>query len=186
MTATFINPYRFATAVVLDSFDRADSALTLGNADTGQAWLAGSGTWGIASNLGYNVASGGDGGAVVDAGIANVIVRVTLATLSTQSGLIFRYVDEANLWRFIQSSGTFYLQRRVAGGNTTVAGFPTGTAVNGDRLKVIASGDSISVYQNDSLLGSTTDATHNTATKHGLHAFVSTAARFNDFSVAAA
>lgn len=41
--------------VVSDSFNRADSASSLGTADTGQVWSSAVGTWGISSNRAYAV-----------------------------------------------------------------------------------------------------------------------------------
>jgi hypothetical protein len=58
-----------AGPLVFDSFNRADSASTLGNADTGQAWSAVVGTWGITSNRAYPVTASGTGTAAINTGL---------------------------------------------------------------------------------------------------------------------
>ena len=49
-----------STVVVSDSFNRANSASSLGNADTGQAWSSVIGTWGIDANRAYAVGTPGN------------------------------------------------------------------------------------------------------------------------------
>jgi hypothetical protein len=66
--------------VVRDRFGRADSALTLGSAETGQAWTAQQGTWGISSNQAY-VAALGAGlpqVATIDSGLTEYTLRCKL------------------------------------------------------------------------------------------------------------
>jgi hypothetical protein len=88
------------SAIVRDTFTRADSAITLGSAETGQAWSALAGTWGISSNKAYLVTDTGQAVAVLDAGVADYTYTIDLTTSPTASrvdcGIVFRATDNNN------------------------------------------------------------------------------------------
>lgn len=181
MTVPFFNPYRFA-ARVLDSFDRADNSSSLGNADTGQAWTAAAGTWGVLGNLGYKSAGVSNDLAIVDSTLADATVQVTLSTAASIAGLALRFSSLGNDWRFIAVSGnSFLLQRGVGAAYTTVASISQ-TVNNGDVMKAVMSGTGFTCYVNGVQVFTASDSTYQTATKHGLHTSPLTP-RFNDFSV---
>lgn len=179
-------------ASITDSFNRADSATTMGSTDTGQLWVPNHGTWGINGNRAYEVATAADNQetTVVQSGIADCTIAVTLAIATSQAGICFRCSDPNNLWVVLSTgtAGALQTYKRVAGTFTQLGtnGLP---CANGDVLSVVLSGSSITVKKNGTTVAacSGTDAHNATATKHGLYIFSisSTAARFDDFSIAA-
>ncbi|SRR6266852_1806721 len=94
----------FAGAVVTDTFDRADSAVTMGTASDGiHAWTAGDGVWGISSNKAYTVTPGSihTGGetsfVTVNYGSPDAVIQVTISGESAHSGgIVFNYIDNNN------------------------------------------------------------------------------------------
>lgn len=175
--------------LVSDTFTRADSATTLGTADTGQAWVAMVGTWGLAGGQAYLVSATADAAAVVDAGVADCTVRVTIPTAAgAVCGLTFRLTDASNYWRVVRSGvSNVVLQKTVAGARTTVA-TATATIADGAVLEVRGAGSAISVTLGGVLLTalSVSDAFNATATKHGLHCNNNATTRFDGFRVTTA
>lgn len=174
---------------ITDSFDRANSSSSLGSADTGQAWVATLGTWGISSNLAYiaTAAGGGVNAAYLEASENDVAVQATFSTAAQGQRMIGRYVDTDN-YLFVHAEtggGAYALYKRVAGVDTSLGSY-TVTIANGDVLKLNMSGNDLTVYLNGVSRITATDAAHNTATKHGLGCTTVTTQRWNDFSIAAA
>lgn len=170
------------TTVVSDSFNRADSSTSLGSADTGQAWTALVGTWGITSNQAYNPVGGGDNQctAVVDAGVSDCTVQVTKPN-SHDAGFVFRVVDANNYLMFTEA-GVLY--KRVGGGFTSIATCAVGS--DGDVLAAVLSGTSVIVKRNGTQIVSVTESTHQSATKHGLRNYFPSfgaSELFDDFTV---
>lgn len=174
-----------STATVTDSFNRANSAVALGNADTGQTWSALGGTWGISANQAYFVTGGTTNSlyAVVDSGLADTTVQVTIAVtdVTEEPRVVFRAVDVNNLW-IVSTSGVVY--KRVAGSYTSAATF-THTFVNGDIVSVVLLGNSITAKVNGTTVATVTDSFNATATKHGIGQLLlnTNVTRFDDFSV---
>lgn len=175
-----IDPYRFASVPatsVTDTFNRADNASSMGNADTGQMWVPNSGTWGISANRAYETGVAGvQATTVVDSGMSDCYVEVTLTTFD-DTGLCFRSTDDNNYF-LTNGSTLFRKQGGVYGGIGGIGGI-----LSGDVLKVELNGSSIKVYVNGSLALSVTDTFNQTATKHGLRKNGTDVARFDDFSV---
>jgi len=124
-----ISATEFQTTVS-DTFTRADSATSLGSADTGQAWTAQSGTWGISSNRPYiAVRSGGADVATLvglNSGIISVDIATTAVADATNRGLVFRLADSSNFLEvaLVDVAGTDRVVRigkRVAGVFTQLA-----------------------------------------------------------------
>jgi len=169
-------------AVVSDTFDRADSTTTLGSADTGQAWTANVGTWGIASNLGYVAAGAGQNVASLESSNADCDVTVTESTAASATGLVFRLSNGTNhLLTNSQSNGQ-HLYKNV-NGYTDLATGGTVELANGDTLKAVLSGSSVIIQLNGTQIISVTETTFQTNTKHGLRSNGATAVRFNNFKV---
>lgn len=169
--------------LVSDSFDRADSTTTMGDADTGQTWTPQtSDTWGIDSNEAYCVSGATASQAVttVDAGVSDCVVEVTMV-VSDDSGLCWRCVDNDNYW--ISNISSVY--KRVGGSLTSLGSFSTGLNNDGDVLRVHVEGTAHTFYVNDVEALSTTDSTHQSATKHGLRIHTETVPRWDDFTVEA-
>lgn len=167
--------------VASDSFNRADSAASLGNADTGQAWIVRSGTWGISSNAARLVVNSVSAdAALIDSGISNVRVKVTFSIFSVVQRLEFRSTDVDN--RFIVTVSTNYVLYRVQAGALTTLGTYNSAPANGDIVEVVANGSSIIVNINGVQRISVTDSFNQTATKHGLSAN-NASCRYDDFSI---
>lgn len=185
------------SSIVTDTFDRADSSTTLNTASDGvHSWTAHVGTWGIASNLARLVTSAGVNQATVDAGVPDCTITLTLDTVSStpsnNCGIVFRFVDTSNWWRWItdRPNNDLILQKNVAGSISTVYSNTNIIVGSGDFLRVVLSGASISCYYADTLpnwvLETTqTDSAHQTATRHGvgIGGTTGTSDRLNDFSI---
>lgn len=170
--------------VVEDTFTRPDSATTLENAETGQAWQVLAGTWGIASKTAYCVAHGGTNKAcaVVETGMSDGVVEVTHSSLSAGgSRLAFRFTDVDNGFIVGAESAVYQLYRLEAGTYNAIGSWAT-TPASGDVVRVVMNGSSITVYINGTARITATSTFNQTATKHGIAA-ASTSSRFDNFTV---
>lgn len=171
--------------LVGDSFARANAA-TLGNATTGQTWT--NGAVGVIDRSAY--ATGGSTRTWVEAGAADVEVAFDLGAVQ-ETWALFRVTDDSNWVRagLDNTTGRFAIEKRVAG---TITRLWTGSATIGagyqarvgDRIRVVAKGNTISLYRNSLLVTTLTEAFNNTATKHGLGLVA--ASRAKAFAVGAA
>lgn len=173
---------------VLDTFNRADSATSLGTTSDGTTvWTDLVGTWGILSNQAYLAANATDALTVIDAGTADGTVSVVCRTTVGNQGIAFRVVDASNYWRAVfVTANSIYVQQCVAGVLTNMGGTPmTQALADGDVLSVVLSGTSIVVQLNGVTKVSITDATFQTATKVGLCQSVGgdPSYKYDDFTV---
>lgn len=175
------------TLLTSDSFDRADSNTTMGSTDGAgssdpKTWVPrASTTWGIISNRAYCVTSITSGSCTVNIGIADIDMLVTMATFSAGTGLIFRRSGISDFWHLARSGSALVLTKFQGGVSTTI--FSTGTAANGDRLRVRALGNDISCFKNGVLLGATSDSFNASVGVHGLFASSVTTSRWDDFVI---
>jgi hypothetical protein len=172
--------------IVFDSFNRANNANSLGNADTGQAWQPLQGTWGIDNNAAYTTNTSGFARAVIDSGLSNCIVSCTLSTLSADgtTRFIFRQLGINNeLYIGVVATG-YEIDKRVTGSPTLLGSYSI-TPKSGDRLQVTLNGSNIKVYLNDILIFNVTETFNQNQTKHGLCVYNSSAARYDNFKVEA-
>lgn len=138
---------------VSDSFSRPDNALTMSNADTGQAWTAQLGIWGISNGRAYCTAGAYGVHIATIPGIADAIVEASMAydVGNSDVWLLFRYVDNANYWGVWvwNVTGNLFLYKQV-GGVFTIMGFYAAGIASGvtSIIRVILSGSSIIVYLN--------------------------------------
>lgn len=117
-----------------DDFARPDSA-TLGVAGTGQAWEAWVGSARVVGQQAETAA--GYSLAVLDTGIADGTVAVTVPAVTSEFWLIVRGSDPGNYWRFGRwAGGTYELQKIVANalGAPALTPLATITPAGGDRL----------------------------------------------------
>lgn len=136
---------------VSDSFDRADSASTLGSADVGGAWTAWAGTWGISSNKGYLVTTTDDARAYLDGLVPDGTLTVDITQSATRcfAGVSLRGVDANNelLVRYKSTTNDLLLSKRVSSVVSTLTNvnpaWPAGTT---KTLKVVCKGTLIQVY----------------------------------------
>lgn len=180
--------------IVSDEFTRADSAVTLGSAETGQAWTAHVGTAGISSNKAYvptpNAVS--PQLATVPAGNANGIVQAVLSGTGLGGGtaqpwLVFRFVDTSNyLLVSAQSPTTIEIFKCDTGSFTQIG---TGAYTWGSSQTVVVSfaGPDIQVAVDGVGRASASNVFSLTATRHGLGgcANLDSTVRYDSFRVAA-
>lgn len=159
-----------------DQFDKANSAVSLGTAETGEAWVAASGTWGISSNEAYIPAGAGGTrrNAYLETGWPDGSAGIKLGTVvETGVGIVARYIDASNyLFVHANTDGFWYLYEIVAGivGLLAIGGDGT-SAGAGSVGWVHFEGTTCRLYINGV---ASADATCNVAlvggTKHGIHA----------------
>jgi hypothetical protein len=176
------SPAPSSATLASDTFTRADSTTTLGTAETGGPWSARVGTWGIASNKAYLV-SGSTGIATVPM-LADGTTQVTISTIAGRAGMVFRVQDANNYWVITDSFGfATYNVNKVVAGSATFMGNLGLAGADGDVLKVICSGSSISIYYNGVLKLSLTDTTFQHALGVGLYSGAAAGiARWDSFS----
>lgn len=169
--------------IVFDNFDRADNPTSLGVADTGHVW-SGSGTWGIQNNNAKHFTGSGRQFIYVDSGVSDCAVSVIMADIFNQSArFAFRATDNSNNYHVLANGTQYNLSRNEAGVITNIGTIPL-APVDGDRIKVVLSGDTMTVFINDVQKLQVTGQTFNlTATKHGLGTFGTDTDTFDAFSV---
>lgn len=171
-----------------DRFGGAAATLAGRTPDT-----VGTATWtiwvGAASTNGTQATDTGGGlRASIESGHADCSVSVTLAGVGAgDPGLLFRGVDNIDYWYLIWQPGfpRWNLSKVITNAATLVDGtHTTPVPVNGDVLKVVLSGDSITCYLNGVSFLTATSAQFNTATKHGLATITAGTAVWDNFLVA--
>lgn len=180
-----------AAVLPADTFNRSNSATTMGTTTTGSAtWVpAASTTWGISSNQAYMVSGAGAPSTTVESGVANCTVAVKLAPgLGDFVGLVLRSNGAGNeyLLQYDSANHQMALLKRVggSGAGTVMTAVTITTLVSSDVVSVVMLGSSFTVKVNGTTIGSGTDATYNTQTRHGLWC-TATTTRFDDFAVTA-
>lgn len=194
-----LNPYLFAPPlepISTDDFDRANST-SLGTDDQGNSWVETAGDWFISSNQARctTPVNNANNFLTIEVSEADVDIElgipVAAATVSQNAGILFRYSNTSNWWRFVLSRSAggvlgWFLQKSVAGSTTTIASGSVG-ALTG-TLRVIADGDSIEAFVNGASVYSGsghTDLSSNT--KHGVKLYSTGAGgtdwRFDNWSV---
>lgn len=186
-----------SSVIVYDTFTRADSASSLGTADTGQAWSSVVGTWGITSNRGYPVTASGTGTAAVDTGLnpATTAMQVSAriyGIAATRFPVVFLGAAEAanhtSAYRIFPNGNTTQtiLQNGNAGGAVPTSGL---TLVDGDifTIRSVPSGANcvLTLRINGVLTGSSLTVPARTGTWCGIGTgnTPDTACRFDDFTV---
>jgi hypothetical protein len=170
---------------ISDTFTRADSGVTIGSAETGGAYTV-TGTWGISSNQGQSLDTSGLATyARIASGIADGLLEVTVtgAGITSEMGLVFRYVDSTNYWRAYYTGVNFVVDRTVASVVTTE--YTVADAASSGTIAVTMMQDKIAVHRgtNGVTYGTTiTSSVHQSATIHGLMTNQTvTTGRFDNF-----
>jgi hypothetical protein len=174
--------------VVLDTFTRADTTSGLGTSDTGQAWTAGQGTYGISGSKAYSVTAVDGDRTVIETGIADHRATVTVTGNSgvTSPSLIARATDANNGYVISLSTGTLRLFKMVAGAYTAIGSSASLTLADGDTLAISAKGSTITGYKNGVSVITATDTTFAAGTKAGLRVGGNSGLlRYDDFKVQA-
>jgi hypothetical protein len=170
-----------------DSFNRANSALTLGSTDRGtvKAWTANLNTWGISSNQAYSP-PGGNAQATIT-GVADfdeLYVECPTWPATREMWLQFRFSDTSNRWRWGGTLGANpRLEKVVAGAVTSYTAVRQGnpfTLAAGATLMVRAHGSVIEVFLNGVMCLTISDTFNESATSVGLQT-ASNDTRFENF-----
>ena len=106
--------------------------------------------------------------AVVETGVTDVELSATLVAGYNNMGLLFRMGADWAGYR-VQGNGpnqTEIIKLTAAGGSSVVQAWSGYGITAGMVIKVVCSGDNISVYRDGKLLGTAVDATYK-GTKHG-------------------
>lgn len=171
-----------AGPVVSDTFSRANAS-TLGSAETGQAWTAHTGTWGVDTNKAKLVTQSGDSVATVDAGIADFEMTCDI-TKQGEPGIVFRTIDASNYLLAFASGGNIEIYQRVAGAYTLLGSGVQAYADGATKAwRVTGAGNVITAYIDAVQVVQVTTSQFNTQTRYGLRQNDGTAARYDNFVV---
>lgn len=147
--------------LVYDSFDRADSATSLGNASIlGGAWSSVSGIWGVSSNEAYSATAPGSTAKVIlssGVGATNYNIgctmkgQLTSSTNYSRPGIMFKWVNTDNHFWVEFTNNAIQLCKRIGATDsivTSVSYIPTdnkyykvGISVRDNVITVYVDGD---------------------------------------------
>jgi hypothetical protein len=110
-----------------------------------------------------------------------------VGTALSEAYITFRYSDNTNWWRIgtdqTVAASRIVAEKFVAGVLTRVVTGTSGRKLRlGDRLRVVGSGTTFSIYRNNDLVVTVTDAHNATATSHGVQITAGTV-RLDNFGV---
>lgn len=168
-----------------DDFDRADDAASLGTpSDSGSDWEARFGTWGIDGGHAYNPSANEHASAVLESGLADGRLRVTIAAGGANAAEVWcRVSDALNGIMCHHHGGAWHMYAHVGGGFNSL-GDASGTAPNGAVIGLDFDGDEVTFLVDETAVIGPVTVTHNqAATKHGIGAFASITVRYDDFSI---
>jgi hypothetical protein len=167
--------------IVQDSFNRADNALTLGNADTGQTWGVTPNAWGISGNQAYSVDTTTTDYASITGTINPFKMSATLK-FSSYEGIMLRFSDTNNHIFARIGSSDITLQKRVAGASTTIGTYTFSPVVGNSYLvQAICNGSNIRIILDGIERINVTETFNQSAIKVGIKVFASAAGRFDNF-----
>ncbi len=135
-----------ASTGVTDTFNRADNASSLGTADSGQAWTAHGGTWGIASNRAVAPSAAAYNAASLDAGALLVTVQATIIPTAVGG------VDIGLCGRVVDNTGYVFLDVSKSGSTIVSRTFQKTAGVGGGGFTALTSSVQISANLTDTLL----------------------------------
>jgi hypothetical protein len=169
------------TVLVSDSFNRVNSTTTLGttnsyNGGSPLAWQNLVGTWGVTNNQAYNAGNTANAVSVVDAGVSDCKVSVTVSNYSSVWKFIARASNGTN---FLCVTGTS-LSKVTNGSFSSLGSIPAFTT--GDVLTFLLNGSSITIQKNGTTVLTVTNTFNQTSTMHGLSSNNNTAL-FDNFQV---
>lgn len=191
LASAHVAPAGGGGTAVADSFDRANSTSTLGNADTGQTWEVPTGTAGIESNTARAYANLTD--AVIDYGQRDMRVEATCTTNGALYLRLFARYEDSNNHFAIFNVGNASARPYCIHGGTESALAPPFSMSSGDTLTLECYDDGsdviVNVLVNDTPVWSniTVSYVDNPAgTRGGMRlGATSQTARWDDFSIGA-
>jgi hypothetical protein len=159
-----------------DTFDRAAG---------GTPTDGGSVIWDIASNKQYEASGQSDIDQWLESSVSDVEVQVTIdGHASTEVGILFRVNSAGNYMVARIHPTACQLYKRVSGTFTQIGS--NASAGSSDAVfKVVANGTAIELFRGGVSIGSWTDSTWQTETKHGIRASGDSTTTFDDFSITA-
>jgi hypothetical protein len=170
-----------------DTFDRADSAVSINSpSDGGANWVADAGTWGISSNRAYNPSAANPGVCRLSDGgtVGSVQVNFPVAPADRQ-GIFLRATDGTNYMVMWARPGVsqVLLRKYVAGTPTTVVSVTSTGWVANDVMKLeVTSGNVFRMYKNGAQIGTDyTEAFNTSSTGVGLWSQSDSTGRFDSF-----
>jgi hypothetical protein len=150
--------YSVSSDAITDTFTRADSSSSIGIADSFQKWIVRQGTWGISSNKLYCPSDTNQDNATITVNHSNFVIQLTtngLVNGPTDYNLfqpLFKRLDSDNYLVVNFGGGVFYLIKREAASNTTLATYSGTTTDSVDyTFCVVFNGADISIYINGTL-----------------------------------
>lgn len=177
--------------IVRDSFDRADSNTTLGQADTGQTWqylgVGGTPVWGISGNKAYNVTISNYAKAFIESYLSDCIVSGRINYVATaETGFLLRGKDATN-WVQVTLAPTGVLVKKYVVNAYTVLATYSFTPVDGQYYKIeaIMKKEKIQIKLDGTTILVVYETFNMNETKHGLRVFTSSLAanRWDDFKI---
>ncbi len=174
-----------AINIVTDSFTR--TASTLGNADTGQAWTALTGSFLTTGSQAYH-GSTTNALAVLNSGVADGIVKVTFSVIASLERLAFRGDGTKDNYWFIQqrsSANAYQLYKTTAGTYAQVGSNTQIVPMDNDIVEVSMTGSQIAVRVNGALVFRVEDTFQQAGTYIGLGGSTTNTARFDNYSLVA-
>lgn len=139
---------------VSDTFPRADSAVSLGSAETGQIYQVVSGTWGISANKAYTVTDTHNDRVIIETGLKNAVLESVVHgqyMLPDQRIpiLMFRYYDVNNRLQIGLDNGSIVLYKMDGGAFTSLASVAQTTTDDFDyTLKIAYTENNIEIFVN--------------------------------------
>ncbi len=157
-----------ARVTALDTFNRADNASSLGNADSGQAWTANTGTWGISSNTAYS-STVGVAVALLSVNAMNGTLVCTAARPASNTGLYFRSNSGGTAGYRIRADGTNVYLEATYNAFTVLAQAAYAYGTGARTFTVRGIGTAITVSIDGVVQLSYTEATPQTGTYCGIY-----------------
>ena len=158
--------------IAADTFNRADSATSLGNMTSGQTYTQDTGPTnviGISSKRAYNTTSS-NCRALAELSNADVVYSFRLVSLGAgaQTWAIVRATNSTNYWRIGTPGGVWTVQK-ISGGVVGDVNVTTkALQADGDVVKIVCKGNKITAFVNDIEFFSRIDTFNATATQFGL------------------
>lgn len=174
------------TTIVSDSFNRADNASSLGTAETGQAWVAVDGVFGIVSQKAKMTTLGSIyPQAVVNAGVSNCTVSMDVTYVTNNGGGInFRVKDVLTFLHCVVNKTGLVVSKYDNYVSTTLGSYafvPTNVATY--HISVELNGESIKAFLNGIERISITNTFNVNETKHGIRIPDGMAMTFDNFTI---
>lgn len=173
------------TPIVSDTFTRANSSTSLGNADTGQTWAQSAGVFGVLNNQAYVVSGTPQAliSSVVPAGQVSMTVLGTMPAAGQAVGMLLRYQSSSVYYELdIQGSGAIELDQFNSGA-TNVASNAGAGFVSGDVLSVHDDGTQLIVQRNGVTVLTYATTLAASATQSGMRVYAANSALIDNFQV---